>query len=306
MKMISGVLSILASVAAVMASTPPPAGAFAIGVSTEAPASFASPYWQGLGIRRTRYVAAWDAVEHASARRDLDGFLQTARAQGIEPLVAFSRADGSQCPASPCSAPSAARYATAFRAFHRRYPWVKLIQPWNEVNNPTQPTYRRPDLAAAYYNTVRSICPSCTAPAADLQDVTNFASYLKRFLRAVHGHPTLWGLHNYTSVNRFRDDGTKLALKLLPGRIWLTETGGIYTFRSGAGVIVFPPSANRAARATSYMLRLAVRYRSRIQRLYIYQWDADPTGHFDSGLVDAKGQPRQSYTILQKYKRFIL
>jgi hypothetical protein len=305
--MIGALLSVVGSLAAFMASSPPPANAFAIGVSTENPASFSNPAWQSLGIRRTRYVAAWNAAQVANERKPLDAFLRTARAQGIEVLVAFSRAAGSQCPAKPCSAPSVARYTSAVRAFHRRYPWIKLIQPWNEVNNPTQPTYHRPELAAAYYTAVRRICPSCTVPAADLQDVTNFASYLKRFLRALHGtRPTLWGLHNYTSINRFRVDGTTLALKLLPGRIWITESGGIYTFRAGSGTIVFPPSANRSARATSYMLQVAVRYRSRLQRLYIYQWDADPTGHFDAGLVDQAGKPRQSYKILQRYERYIL
>jgi hypothetical protein len=304
--MIGTILSVLATVGSVMAGSPP-AGAFTIGVSTENQASFSSPYWQGLGIRRTRYVAAWDAVRHADARHELDVYLQTARAQGIEVLVAFSRARGSQCPNNPCSAPSVARYTAAIRAFHRRYPWIRLIQPWNEVNNPTQPTYRRPDLAAAYYQAVRKICPRCSVPAADLQDVTNFKSYLRRFRRALHGaRPTLWGLHNYTSINRFKADGTKLALQLLPGRIWITESGGIYTFRAGSGTIVFPPSANRSARATSYMLQIATRYRSRLQRLYIYQWDADSTGHFDAGLVDPAGNPRKSYTVLQKYKRFIL
>jgi hypothetical protein len=304
--MVGSLLSVLASVGAVMASTPPPAGAFSIGVSTEAQVSFANPYWQALGIRRTRYVAAWDGVQHADSRKILDDYLGAARAQGIEVLVAFSRGKGSQCPASPCSAPSVARYATAFRAFHRRYPWVKLFQPWNEINNPTQPTYQRPDLAAAYYNTATAICPSCTVVAADLQDVYNFEPYVKAFKRAVHGHPTLWGLHNYTSVNRFRDNGTRLALKLLPGRIWLTETGGIYTFRASTGVVVFPPSANRSARATSYLLRLTMQHRSRLPRLYIYQWDADPTGHFDAGLVDAHGRPRQAYTVLTQYRRYIL
>jgi hypothetical protein len=289
-----------------MASSPP-AGAFTIGVSTANQASFSSPYWQTLGIRRTRYVAAWDAVQHAGDRALLDSYLGAARADGIEVLVAFSRGRGSNCPNSPCSAPSVARYTTAVRAFHRRYPWIKLIQPWNEVNNPTQPTYRRPDLTAAYYNAVKRICPKCTVPAADLQDVTNFRSYLRRFLRAVHGpKPTLWGLHNYTSINRFRSDGTTQAVRLLPGRIWITEGGGIYTFRAGSGTIVFPPSANRAARATSYMLQVAVRYRAKIQRLYVYEWEPDPTGHFDTGLVDPAGKPRASYTVLQRYKRFIL
>src|ERR1041385_7300131 len=56
--MIGALLSVMASVAAVMAGTPPPAGALAIGVSTESQASFDSPYWQDLGIRRTRYFMA--------------------------------------------------------------------------------------------------------------------------------------------------------------------------------------------------------------------------------------------------------
>jgi hypothetical protein len=303
--MIGALFSVIGSLAAFMASSPPPANAFAIGVSTENPASFGNPAWQALGIRRTRYVTAWNASLLASERKPLDVFLKTARAQGIEPLVAFSRARGSQCPARPCSAPSVARYTAAFRDFHRRYPWVKLIQPWNEVNNPTQPTWKHPELAAAYYNAVKGACPRCTVLAADLQDVGNFSSYVKRFMRAVHGRPRLWGLHNYTSINRFRDDGTKLALRKLPGKIWLTETGGIYTFRSSKGVVVFPASANRSARATSYMLRLTLRYRSRLTRLYIYQWDADSTGHFDAGLVDLAGAPRPAYKVLQRYKRYI-
>ena len=57
-------------------------------------------------------------------------------------------------------------YERTVRAFHARYPWVKLIQPWNEANSSTQPTGTHPEAAAAYYRVVTRVCPSCTSTFA--------------------------------------------------------------------------------------------------------------------------------------------
>src|SRR5204863_8565342 len=120
--------------------------------------------------------------------------------------------------------------------FHQRYPWVRLLQPWNEANSATQPTGTHPERAAAYYEAVRRACPSCVVSAADVLDSANMARWLRRFRRALHGRPpTLWGLHNYSDVNRFRDPGTREFLSLVPGEVWFTETGGIVSFVTAAG-----------------------------------------------------------------------
>ncbi len=81
--------------------------------------------------------------------------------------------------------------------------------------------------------------------------------------------------------------------------MWLTETGGLYSFGS------FKPSASRQLRATKFMFKVA-RQDRRIKRLYVYTWFGFPapsgisvSPRFDAGLV-AGGKPRPAYREVKK------
>jgi hypothetical protein len=176
---------------------------------------------------------------------------------------------------------------------------VRDVSPWNEVNSATQPTGKRPDLAAAYYNVVRASCRGCTIVAADLLDSPNIRRYTAAFLAKAKGKPRLWGLHNYTDTNRFRSRGTSALLQTVKGTVWLTETGGVVRFVTQKGVVALPKSETRAKKAIDYMFRLAEANASRIKRIYVYQWKINnPHDRFDAGIVRPDGTTRPSYNIL--------
>jgi hypothetical protein len=275
-----------------------PAGAAAapvpVGIGDQSVATFADPLFARLDVPFTRLVVRWDAVRRDPA--ELDGWLAAARAAGARPLVAFSYTVSDHCD-FPCVAPGVAAYERAFRAFRARYPWVRDITPWNEANHQSQPTFRFPERAAAYYGVVRRLCRGCRITAADLLDSSNMEPWLRRFLRAAPGRPRLWGLHNYVDVNRFRTGGTDRLLRLVKGQVWLTETGGITELSDRP----FGYDERRAARATAFLFRLADRRSRRVKRVYLYQWrkthwwDA-----FDAGLVRADGSARPGYWLVAR------
>lgn len=276
-----------------------PAGAAVVGISDQTPATFTEPLFRGLDVRHARLVVPWDAVYRAPQR--LAAWLGQARAAGIEPLVAFNHSDSNHCPARPCRAPSVRAYARAFRTFHRRYPYVDVISPWNEANHQSQPIAKKPRLAASYYNVVRSQCPKCRIVALDVLDSTNLPSYLRTFKRHARGRPRLWGLHNYSDTNRFRTRGVKAMLRLVRGEVWLTETGGIHRFQTPDGRLALPPDERRAARAMSFLFTIQRRYSRRLRRVYVYQWKINfPGDRFDAGVVDGSGRPRPSYEVLKR------
>ena len=182
---------------------------------------------------------------------------------------------------------------------HRKYPWVRDISPWNEANSSTQPTGRRPDLAAAYYNVVRAGCRGCTIVAADVLDLNNMRRYLRAFLAKAKGKPRLWGLHNYRDTNRFRQTGTRQLLATVKGTVWFTETGGIVKFTTQGGKKALPTSESRARKAMAYMFRLAELDSKRVKRIYVYQWKVNFKGdRFDAGVVRPNGTPRPSFDVL--------
>jgi hypothetical protein len=79
-------------------------------------------------------------------------------------------------------------------------------------------------------------------------------------------------------------------LKTVKGTIWITETGGLYSFTG------FPPSLSRQEKAEKHMFALA-RLSSRIQRLYIWSWTGG--GLFDAGLMNVNNTPRPAYTVVR-------
>jgi hypothetical protein len=289
-------------------AAPATSGAYVVGVADQNPALFAEPHFEQLAPTRTRYITAIDSI---FKQRDLvDAWMDAAQAADMEVVVAFNPPANMRCPnigrAKGCRPISAAAYRRAFRAFRARYPFVRIYQPWNEVNNLTQPTARYPDAVVTYYQVAKANCSGCTVLGADIQDLPNMASYSAAVLRAFRAHhvvtPKVWGLHNYTDTNRFVKDANssmRRAARILPGKIWLTETAGLFRFQPQNARQSFRPDIARQKRAMQAIFKQANRYRRKIDRVYLYQWFASPpTNRWDSAVLDAHGAPRPVFDVL--------
>ena len=158
--------------------------------------------------------------------------------------------------------------------------------------------------SAKYYQTLRHVCPKCTILGLDILDqaavgpTIQYVSEFKTEIRHLRlPMPTLWGLHDYSDTNRFSSERTRAILAVVPGEVWLTETGGIVKF-GGAFPNVRGSGLARAAKALSFMFAIASKY-TRIKRLYVYQWTGGTSSTiFDSGLTDARHKPRPGYVIV--------
>jgi hypothetical protein len=285
----------------------PASANFRVGLSEQKPAMFDSPTWQKLKLKRVRYIVPWDWYKYRGQNAEVVAFMNRAHAAKQDVLLSFSAdrtcyRNGRYRHVKVCKAPSQKTYGAAVKRFIKAYPWVKTYAPWNEENHVSQPTAKSPKLAAAYYATMRKVAKHKTIMAADLLDQSNLASYLSRFLHYSHGKGRIWGLHNYEDVNRHRSTGLQTMLRIAPGQVWLTETGGIVTF-----LPKFKTSYSRAAKATKYMFTLAKTYskrrhgyRSKVTRLYVYRWFGENKGaRFDAGLVNPNGSPRKALAVFK-------
>jgi hypothetical protein len=302
---------LLALIAAALLA-PSSSSAYVVGIADQNPAFFDDAYLQQLAPKRTRYITPYDSV--FKQRALVDAWMNAARQANMEVVVAFNPPAKMRCPnigrARGCKPVSGAAFKRAFNAFHRRYPWVRIFQPWNEVNNLTQPTARYPEAVVTYYQIVRASCRRCTVLGADIQDLPNMVSYTNALLRAFRLRrvpvPRLWGLHNYTDTNRFiRDANSSMrkAASLLPGKVWLTETAGLFRFQPQNARQSFRPDLRRQKRAMEAIFKQASHYRNKIARVYLYQWFASPpSNRWDSAVLDAKGRPRPVYSVLERYR----
>jgi hypothetical protein len=271
-----------------------------VGLSEQNPDMFAESNWTQLKLKRVRYILPWDYAKHAGNHAEVTSFMNAARAKRQEVLVTFGARRGCfnnnrYSKKKACRAPSQKAYKAAVKAFRKEFRYAKTFAPWNEVNHVSQPTYRKPKLAAKYYKSLKSVCKGCTVMAADVLDSSDVRSYLRRFLRASKGAGRIWGLHNYKDVNRRQSTGVRNVLSVVKGKVWLTETGGIVKFGKD-----FPRSTKRAASRTKYMFKLARRYR-RVQRIYVYRYFGEPrSARFDAGLVNPNGSARPAFKQFKK------
>jgi hypothetical protein len=264
-----------------------------VAIGEQNPEVFQDQLFLQMKFKKARLVVPWDWYRYDYDRNRLDQWLDGAKQAQVRPLISFNRSR-----VSPRSLPSLGRFRYSFRAFRTQYPWIRDYSPWNEVNHKSQPTYHKPKWAARYYNVVRASCRGCTIVAADVLDQGGLEKFLKTFRRFAKGTPRIWGLHNYSDTNRFRETGTRSLLRAVRGTVWLTETGGIVKFASS-----LPYNKHRAARATKYMFKLA-RSNSRIKRLYIYAWQGHKVGtRFDAGLVGPQGDRRPAYYVVKRALR---
>src|SRR5919206_402623 len=93
--------------------------------------------------------------------------------------------------------PRVSEFRWAFRRFRAAHPDVTAFIPWNEANPPKQPTWKRPAMAARYYNAMRSECAWCRLVAGDVLDTPGMTKYTKRYKRFLMEKPRIWGMHNY-------------------------------------------------------------------------------------------------------------
>jgi hypothetical protein len=293
-----------------------------VGISDQKLGTYTDPLYKSLHVRRTRLVLPWDVATHNDPTTDR--LLNVIGGQGMRPLVHF----GKNCPNAKCKLPSVNSYIKAFRAFRKKYPFVKDFGVWNEANQGDQPTHTTSGAkrSAEYFNAMQKACKQCTIMAADVLDQGNLAGWFKTFQKTAI-KPRIIGLHNYRDVNKFRLTGTRQLFTLLqraearPGQdpasvklktqIWMTETGGIFFFKTGKGKVEYKASAARQERATKFMFKLAQmkEFQGRIKRLYIYHWRSDGTDpnkvRFDAGLLNADGTPRKAFNVVKANKKFI-
>jgi hypothetical protein len=276
-----------------------PAGAdVRIGFGEQRAGIFTNPHWQKLDLPDTRLLVGWDALQYRWQRREIDHWMQAAEAAGARPLVAFSR---SRNEARRKMLPTKAQYRREFLRFRRRYPSVVNYLVWNEANHCSQPLCHKPEVAAGYFDVMRSACPRCKVVAADVLDTDDMVPWLQRFRSAARHTPKIWGLHNYIDANRFRTTGTRRLLAAVEGEVWFTETGGLVK-RKNTSPIKFPDSPKHAARATKWVLQRLVTLSPRITRVYLYHFQYQgPEASWDSGVLDKRGHPRPAYDVLAKY-----
>jgi hypothetical protein len=273
-----------------------------VGLSEQSASMFDQANWAKLKLKRVRYILPWDYAKSPGNYAEVTDFMNRARAKRQEVLVTFSATRGCfvnnrYSKRKACKAPSQKAYKAAVKGFRKQFRYAKTFTPWNEVNHVSQPTYKKPKLAAKYYKTLKSVCKGCTVMAADVLDSSDVKTYLRKFLRASKGKGRIWGLHNYKDVNRFQSKGVKNVLSVVKGKVWLTETGGIVNFKPN-----FKYSLKRAAKATKYMFALA-RKRKRVQRIYVYRWFGERrSARFDAGLVNPNGTSRPA---LKQFKKSI-
>jgi len=280
------------------------AASYLTGIGDAHSAMFSSPLYQRLHTKIVRYIAPWDAMNHKDSEWLAAAFIHGAEEQHLQVLVAFYHSEH-----TPTVLPSVSSYEHAVSKFVKHFPRVRQYQSWDEANRGTlRGAFTSPSAvsAARYYQALRRVCRGCTAIGLDVLDTQNIGPTLRyiaafkqeiRRLRTVM--PSIWGLHNYSDVNRLESWRTHQLSHALGGQVWLTETGGIVKFLSPF-TNVHGSGLKRAAKALKYMFSVAGST-PQVKRLYIYDWTGGKSSErFDAGLTNYRCQPREGYAVVCK------
>jgi hypothetical protein len=275
------------------------------GIGDEYAQMFSNPLWLQLHTKIARYIAPYDAVVHRDSLARATAWIRAAEENGAQILVAFYHSEH-----TPTVLPSVAQYRHDVQKFLRRFPKVREYQAWDEANRGNiRYVLSSPSagLTARYYQALKRLCTTCTVIGLDVLDQSNVSStleYIAEFKREVgHLHtvmPNIWGVHDYSDVNRLESWRTREVGRALGGAVWLTETGGIVQFggafpnRNGSGL-------TRAARVINYTFSLASSY-ARVKRLYLYNWTGGVrSSRFDAGITDSRDRPRPGYLVVCRH-----
>jgi len=281
------------------------AATYFTGLGDEKPEMFTDPNWLQLRTKIARYIVPYDAVAHSYSLDKAKVWIKAAEAAHQQMLIAFYHSEY-----TPTRLPSVAQYQHDVQKFVKLFPKVRQYQSWDEANRGNiRGVLASPSASAAarYYQALIRVCKGCTAIGLDVLDANDISptlSYISEFKREIGKlrtvMPKIWGLHNYSDINRLESWRTRELVQALGGQTWLTETGGIVQFggafpnRNGSGL-------RRAAKVLSYMFNVAAAH-VRIKRLYIYDWTGGTAGtRFDAGLTDSHHVPRPGYvTVCRK------
>jgi hypothetical protein len=267
-----------------------------VGIGDQSASMFSAPAFKKLGVKHSRLVLAWDWYRDPHTVWQTDQWMAAARAAGVRPLVAFNRNWGARN--GHRKLPSIRLYRKSLRLVRERYPFVRDFSAWNEANHSTQPTSRKPRMAARYYNAMRKDCRGCKVVAADVLDSRDMLGWIKKFKKYAR-KPRIWGLHNYKDAN----DGTgttRALLRAVKGQVWLTETGGILRLKPSAGSRGGRRhTKSQQARAVRRVYKIAKSSR-RITRVYFYEWSRKRGNRWDSAFVEANGRLRPAYRALKR------
>ncbi len=274
------------------------------GIGDEHAQMFSEPLFQQLHTKVVRYIAPYDAVIHSYSLDQAIVFIRAAEAQHEQVLVAFYHSEY-----TPLNMPSVAQYKHDVEKFVRRFPYVKQYQSWDEANRGYIPgVLASPSASAAaqYYQALIRVCKGCTVLGLDVldaQDIGPTLEYISEFRREIGRlrtiMPKIWGLHNYSDINRLESWRTRELVRALGGQVWLTETGGIVQF-GGAFPNSHGSGLTRSAKVLKYMFAVAGSV-PQIKRLYVYDWTGgNSRTRFDAGLMNAHDQPRPGYVAVCK------
>lgn len=277
------------------ASAAPPV----IGVGEQDARIFSSKPWTQLGVRDVRFIVPWDALHSGWQRRETDAYMAAAENAGASILLGFGH---SRIESRRRVLPSPGQFRREFERFRSRYPFVTSYLTWNEANHCSQPTCRRPDAVARFYDILKDECLGCTVVGPAVLDKRDMPKWVHEVERHARHRIGIWAIHNYIDANRFRTRGTRALLGAVKGQIWFTETGGLVR-RDNGSTIEFANSPTHAVRATKWVFKLA-RLSPRVRRIYFYHWVAPkPDATWDSALVDAKGAPRPALAVIKRFVR---
>jgi hypothetical protein len=280
------------------------ASSFITGIGDEQTEMFADPNWKQLHTKIARYIAPYDAAVRSYSLDRARAWIKAAEAQHIQVLVAFYHSEY-----TPTKMPSVASYQHDVQKFVKLFPHVKQYQSWDEANRgQIRGVLASPSASAAakYYQALLRVCKGCTVLGLDVLDANNISPtlrYISEFKREIGKlrtvMPKIWGLHNYSDINRLESWRTRTLAQALGGQTWLTETGGLVKFgsafpnKNGSGL-------RRASKVLGYMFNVAAAH-AKITRLYIYDWTGGTAStRFDAGLTDAHHVPRPGYVTVCK------
>ncbi len=190
------------------------AASYLTGIGDEQTLMFTNPLWRQLHTRIVRYIAPYDAVVHPYSLQLATEFIRAAEAQHEQILISFYHSEY-----SPTRLPSVALYQHDVQKFVRRFPHVKQYQSWDEANRGNVPhLFSSPSAVAAarYYQALIRVCHGCTVIGLDVLDAANISPTLRYISEFKHEigrlrtiMPRIWGLHNYSDINRLESWRTR-------------------------------------------------------------------------------------------------
>ena len=175
---------------------------------------FTNPLWQQLHTKIVRYIAPYDAAVRADDLGRARAWIAHAEAEHQQVLIAFYHSEH-----TPTKMPSVATYQKDVAKFVKDFPHVRQYQSWDEANRGNiKHVLASPSASAAaqYYQALKRVCKGCTVIGLDVLDAATihatlrYISEFKREIARLHTvMPTIWGLHNYSDINRLESWRTR-------------------------------------------------------------------------------------------------